>query len=177
MKYYFKCPSCRSDDEFALLKEESSGLGFLLFFFCGLIPALLYADVARRRVQCTKCGYIFRQPPLPRTALSRISTWIIGIIILFLALTSFMIAFPQIVSLFPQSSSLGEVEKLVSDNPRAIILGILPMILLVTVLSMLASWASNRRAHAELKKKFETKPKLYGEEKPDKPTSGWKGTT
>ncbi len=165
MKYYFKCPSCGSDDEFSLPKEESTGLGFLLFFFGGLIPLLLYADSTCHRVQCAECGYIFRQPPLPRTTRSRLATWIIGIILLFGILTLLMMGVPEVADLLPRFPALTKIEQLISDNPRAIIFGLLPMIAAILALSVLVSWTSNRAAHRELRKEFETKPKQYIENK------------
>lgn len=159
MKYYFKCPSCGSDAEFLIPNEESQGLGLLLFLYGGLIPTLLYADTTCRRVQCAKCGYLFRQPTLPRTVVSRLAAWIIGIIFLFGLFTLFMIAFPEIPGLLPQSPILMEIEQVISDNPRAIFLGFFPMVVLILVLSVLVSWISNHSARAELRKTHETKPK------------------
>jgi len=172
MKYYFKCPECGNDDEFSLPREESAGLGFLLLVFGGFISALLYADATRRRVQCARCGYIFRQPPLPRTPLSTMATWVIGIVFLFGVLTSLMIAFPEIVDLLPQSLTLDEIELLISVNPRAVLFGLFPMIAAILLLSVSVSWASNHTAHAELRKQFHTKPKQGVETRPITPTSG-----
>jgi hypothetical protein len=159
MKYYFKCPGCESDDEFTLLREESSGLGFWLFIIGGFLPALMYADATRHRIQCSKCSYIFRQPPLPRTSLSRLSTWIIWIIIVFGVCTFLMIAVPEIDSLLPQSQVLNQIEQFISNNPSVILFGLFPMIALILILCLLGSWFSNRAAHREFRKEFETKPK------------------
>lgn len=160
MRCYFKCPNCGIDDEFSLPKEESTGLGFLLFFFGGFIPWLLYADSTRHRVQCAECGYIFRQPPLPplpRTALSRFATWISGIILVFGAFTLLLIGIPEVADLLPRISTLTKVEQLVSENPRAITFGLLPMVAVILALCVFVSWASNRKAHRKLRKEFETK--------------------
>lgn len=163
MKYYFKCPNCGSDDEFSVPREESSGLGLLFFLWGDFIPMLLYADAAYHRVQCAECGYIFRQPPLPRTTLSKLTTWIIGIIVLFSIFTMFIIGVPQVADLLPQFPALTEMELLISENPRAIIFGLFPMIAAIFALSIFVSWISNRAAHRKLRKEFETKPKRYPE--------------
>jgi len=162
MRYYFKCPSCGSDAEFTVPREESSGLGFPLLVIYGFIAALLYADATSGRVQCSKCGYIFRQPSLPRTAVSALAVWIIGIILVFGFLAVLVMGFPEIMDLLPQSHILAAIEQLISENPRAVLLGsvcTIAAVVLILVVSLIASWASNHRAHAELRKKFETEPK------------------
>ena len=171
MKYYFSCPNCRSDDGFTVPEEESSGLGWLLFFLGGFLPALLYASHASQRVQCSKCGYIFRQPALPRTSLSVLATWIIGVEFLFLVVTILAIAFPEMVSLIPDSQLLADVEAIISDNPRALLIGLFPMLLVILVTCAVASWASNYRAHKEMRNHFETRPKRYSETKAPVPTN------
>jgi hypothetical protein len=171
MKYYFSCPNCRSDDEFTLPEEESSGTGWLLFLLGGFIPALLYAGHFHRRVRCSKCGYIFQQPPLPRTSLSVLATWIIGIEFLFLVVTILAIAFPEMVSLIPDSQLLSGAEKIISDNPRAFLIGLLPMLLVILLTCTVASWASNCKAHKEMRNHFETRPKRYSERETQTPTN------
>ena len=157
--------------KFSLPKEEPTGLGFLLFFLGGLIPLLLYADTTCHRVQCAECGYIFRQPTLPRTTLSRFATWIIAIILLFGILTLLLIGVPDVADLLPRFPALTKIEQLISKNPRAIIFGLLPMIAAVLTLSVFVSWASNHVAHRKLRKEFETKPKLHVESKQETPTT------
>jgi hypothetical protein len=169
MKYYFDCPNCHNDDEFTHPQEESSGMGGLLFFFGGLIPALLYADHTCRRVQCSRCGYIFRQSPLPRTSLSLLAVWITGIVLLFLVVTALAIAFPDIVSLIPDSPLLLMAEKVVASHPRAILLGLLPMLVLIVLTCAVASWTSNYRAHKEMRRQWETRPKAHAEKKTETP--------
>jgi hypothetical protein len=172
MKYYFECPACRNDEEFSLPREDSAGLTYMLWVWCGFIPALLFADATRHRVQCARCGYIFRQPCLPRTSLSIMAAWVIGIVLLFGTLTILMIGFPEVTDLLPQSLTLQEIELLISDHPRAILFGLFPMIAALLLLSVCVSWASNHRARAELRKRFITKPKPWAEARPVAPTSG-----
>lgn len=159
MKYYFKCPNCGSDDEFTLPKEESSGLGCLLFLLGGFIPALLYADFTQHRVQCSGCGYIFRKPPLPRTPLSIVTGWIIGIIAIFGVLTSILFAFPDVKYVMPHSPTLMALERIISGNPYAIIFGILPMVAVILLLAIFVSIFSNYKARRALEERYETEPK------------------
>ncbi len=171
MRYYFSCPNCRSDDEFVLPQEASSGIGCLLFLFGGFIPALLYADHIHQRVQCSKCGYIFRQPPLPRTSLSALATWIIGVIFVFLVVTILAVVFPEMVSLIPDSRLLSGAERIISDHPRAVLIGLVPMLLLIVLICTAASWAANHRAHREMRNHFETRPKRYSERQTQTPAN------
>ena len=159
MKYYFKCPNCGCDDEFSLPKEQSSGLGCLLFFLGGIIPALLYANSTQHRVQCSECGYIFRKPPFPRTPLSVFTGWIIGIIVVFGVFTSILFASPDVKYLFPYSPTLMALERIIASNPYAIIFGILPMIALIFILAIFVSIFSNYKAQRALNERYETEPK------------------
>ncbi len=161
-KYYFMCPCCRSDADFLHVNEESTGLGLLFFLAGDLLPALLCENARHRRVQCAQCGYIFRRPAFPRTAVSKLAIWIIAILAAFVFVTSLVIAYPEILDLIPQSPILNEAEKLIADNPK-VVLFVLVSTTVVTVLifalSLFASWVSSYRANAELRKQFETQPK------------------
>ncbi len=159
MKYYFKCPECDYDESFFSPKEDTSGVGCLLFLLGGFLPALIYSDATCRRIQCAKCGYIFRQPALPRTALSSLVLWIVLVILFFCAFIFIMISYPEMYQLIPQSQTLSDFEAVISENPRAVVFGIFPMILLILIPSVLASWFSNFNARRELKKICLTKPK------------------
>jgi hypothetical protein len=158
MKYYFQCPACGRDDEFSVPQEESTGLTGLLFLLGDFLPALLYADARRHRVQCAHCGYIFRQPPLPRTSLSIMATWVIGIMVVFGVFALLVIVLPDLADLLPSSPTLQAIEQFISENPKAVLFGLVPMIAVIFLLSVCASWASNHAAHAKLRKQFRTEP-------------------
>jgi len=164
MKYYFKCPNCKNDEQFTEPSEDSTGLGCLLLVFGGFIPALLYADATRHRVQCARCGYIFRQPPLPRTSVSILATWVIGIQLLFILLTFFLVLFPDLTALIPDLPLISAIETIIVNHPKAIAFGLAPIFPIVLVVALFASWSSNRRAHKLLKTKFETEPKPFKKE-------------
>jgi len=137
------------------------GLGCLLFIFGGLISALLYADAIGHRVQCAKCGYIFRQPPLPRTPVSILATWVVRIVLFFTMMSVLMIAVPALARLVPESPLFIRAKSVVAQNPGAVVLGMLPMLALLVLISLIASFSSNRKAHQKLKKQYETKPKPF----------------
>src|SRR4051812_32237982 len=80
VKFYFRCPYCGSDEEFAKPPGDTS-LGCAVSLL-GFFPALPLAHHFRRRVQCRKCGHIFPQPPLPRGSVAKFAGWIMAIIII-----------------------------------------------------------------------------------------------
>ncbi|MEN6427360.1 MAG: hypothetical protein ABFE13_18555 [Phycisphaerales bacterium] len=150
-------------------------MGLLLFFLGDFIPLLLYADNTRRRVQCAKCGYIFRQPAMRRTAVSTLAAWVIGIVLLFGFFAVLLIVLPEIADLVPESPILTAIEQVISDNPRVVALIVLvfaSMMAAIVALSLFVSWVSNYRACAELRKNCETKPKQYAETRQEAATTG-----
>lgn len=148
--------------------ENSSGLGCLLLILGGFIPALLYANATSRRVQCSHCGLIFRQPPLPKTSLSVFATWIISSILIF-ALLTFLLSYPEISSLIPRLPYLSALEQFVSENPRAIAIGLIPLLGIILVVCAVASWASNHQAHKKLQLEFKIWPESFSEAKNRQP--------
>ena len=82
MDYYFSCPKCKKNKEFNFTSEQADNTGCLLFLLGHWFIALLLAGNRQNRVQCGSCGYIFRQPHFPTSAVSSLSNWII-IVILF----------------------------------------------------------------------------------------------
>jgi hypothetical protein len=176
MKYYFKCPNCESDDQFTQPVEERSGLWASLLVFGGLLPTIFYAaEASRRRVQCAQCGYIFKQPPFPKTSLSHLAIAVIGIVLVSALLTTLMILWPEIMSIAPQHPFLSSLEKAIANNPKSIVLGVFPMMLLLIVVALFASWISNVKANKKLRQKFATKPLRFSESK--KETSTKSSTT
>lgn len=165
MKYYFKCPNCENDEGFSVPSEKSYGLGCLLVILGHFLAALLYADAKRHRVQCAQCGYIFRQPSLPRSSVSILAMWVIGIVLVFVLLVCCMMAYPDLTTMVPEHWLISELDKIVADNPRAVTLGLIPMICFLLVASFIASWISNIKVHRQLRKKYKIRPTSYSEAK------------
>jgi uncharacterized BrkB/YihY/UPF0761 family membrane protein len=159
MKYYFTCPNCGSDKEFAVPSENSLGLGCLLFIFGGLIPAILYADARRRRVVCTSCHHIFRQPSLPRTPVSILATWIIGVLLLAGILVVLLLLFPELAILVPQHRWIEAAHDLFMLNSRGALLVMVATFVLLAAISFIASVVSNVKAHKKLRETHEIRPK------------------
>jgi hypothetical protein len=113
VKYFFKCPKCGSDEEFIVPEDGGWGsdLGCLFLSFGGLIPAFLYSAAVRRRIQCTRCFYLFRQPPLPESSLARFAKWVIVIAAVPIAVAWVLSKMPDTIAQLPGLPGIGEIEK------------------------------------------------------------------
>lgn len=96
MKYYFKCPRCGNDDGFTRTEQQSSGMGCLILLFGGLISALLHAGSQMHRIQCDRCGYIFRQPALPWNGAARLAEIVLLAFFLASVALAVLVTFPDI---------------------------------------------------------------------------------
>lgn len=170
MKYYFQCPRCQNDERFTEPEEDTSNLGCTLFFLGGLLPSLLFLRAMKRRVQCGKCGYIFQQPSIPRTAVSSLAIWINTIIFFCLLLIAIPIFSPFWMQAISNKSNPWEIEKLVIENPRAFIIGVGLIIGIITPICMISSVLSNHNERNRIGRQYETKPKLRQGPRPTQPT-------
>ena len=164
MRYYFRCPKCDSDVSFSKLREDSQGLGCSLFLLGGILPLWVYASATRRRVQCLHCGFIFRQPPLPRTPISILSTWISSIVIVFSFLGLVMASFSDVIAALPNPGLVDDLAGFIAENPKPVVYALLPMVVLVLAVCVLASWTSNLAAHRKLREEFLTRPGEFRED-------------
>ena len=163
MQYYFKCPQCRHDEEFHFPSEQRSDLGCALLIFGGIIPALIYADSRRHRVQCGACRHIFRQPPPPRTSVSLLAHWVFWTVVVFAAVVVFLMAFPEVIPDLSKYPIVLELESFVATNPRAVVLSVVPLMGGLVILMPIVSVISNLRGRASLRKQFKTRPTSYFE--------------
>jgi len=161
MKFYFKCPRCKKDERFSMPYEASSDVGCALLLFGGLIPAIIYEDSRKKRVQCAECGLIFKQPALPKTPVSRMAGWIVGIMVVGFLLTLILIIFSDLIALIPDYGVILYLEAIVAKNPMAIALGMITVMLALLFLAMISSLVSSRKANKKLREKFQTKASPY----------------
>ena len=163
MSYYFDCPKCRSNEDFAIVKTDEGALGCLLFLLGGILPWLLYEDSTRDRVQCANCGHIFRQPPLPRAPIANYAIAIIILIVLTIASLLLMAAVPELTSWIPNYPSVEALEDFVANHPEAVVASVIPLLVLLVMSAIIVSIVANRRYRRELRGYFETEPKPYSE--------------
>jgi hypothetical protein len=152
VKYYFQCPKCGSDEEFVKPSEQSSDLGCALFLFGGIIPALMYADHTRSRVQCAKCAHIFRQPPIPGSPLAAFAGWMMGLIILPVIIAVFFFSFKELANLLPPLAVIDTIEEAIARQPRVAAY----LLALLFVLIVIPCWVAACVSNAKFRKQFAT---------------------
>ncbi len=157
MKYYFHCPQCQNDEEFTVVEEDTSNLGCTLFFWGGLMASLLFSRAMRNRVQCVKCGYIFQQPPIPRTGVSSLAFGVNSIIFFGILLTAIMMS-PFWSQLLSGGSTRWWIEQQVIENPRAFTVGTILTLGLVFLLCLIASKLSMIKQCKKFRQQYETSP-------------------
>lgn len=162
MKYYFRCPKCQNDEDFRIPEESSEdrGLGLLLLLF-SLFWFLIYWSSRTQKIQCCKCHYLFRQPPLPSTSLSKLACSVVFIILIFGVIIFIIGLFPEITTLIPESENLSILVRFVEGNAKPIVILIPLMLLLITFSCLISAIVSDYYAHKQLKKTFKIKPEKY----------------
>ncbi|MCC6488702.1 MAG: hypothetical protein IT364_14485 [Candidatus Hydrogenedentes bacterium] len=163
MSYYFDCPKCRSNKEFAVVQTDEGELGCLLFLLGGILPWLLYEDSTKNRVQCTNCGHIFRQPPLPRAPIANYAIAIIILIVLTIGSLLLMAAVPELTSWIPNHAGVEALEDFVAKHPEAVVASVVPLLVVLVISAIIVSIVANRRYRLELRGYFEMEPKPYSE--------------
>ena len=159
-KYYFGCPSCGNNKDFHRVRESSSGgTGCLILLLGGILPLLLFAKSKLGRIQCGKCGYIFRQPsppssPVAKTALS------FGILIPFSALLiGYIIStIPYLNEGIPGKKIITWLSDLIANHPSGAGLTLFIYIILSVFFSLLIAVIANYKFRRPLLKEFDYKP-------------------
>ena len=159
MEYYFNCPECGDDKGFTRPVERSSGLGCLLLFLGGIIPAWLYADAQSRRVQCDNCGYIFRQPALPKTGAAKLATAILLILILAGVSAVVLVCSSEVADMVPRPMLLRSFGLTVADNAEAFIVLVAATVVAIIFVCLLGSAFSRIAQRRRLSKDFALRPK------------------
>ncbi|MHA3773850.1 hypothetical protein ACXR0O_20135 [Verrucomicrobiota bacterium sgz303538] len=150
MRYYFRCPNCGNDERFVTPHEQASNLGCALLFFGGLLPALVFANYTRNRVQCLNCGYIFRRPPLPSSPLATFAGWIVAVTLIPCVIALLLFASPEIADSLPSFSGIAALEEAIALKPR---LAAYLLVVLVTLI-LAACWAAALVSSAKFRKQL-----------------------
>lgn len=162
MHYYFSCPSCGSNRDFSVPREETnSSAGLLLFFFGGFLPWLIYSSNQTGRIQCRNCGYIFRKPQLPSSPMSKFAFWIMCVLVLGLSATTFMVAVPDIYQGILDYTIVDVFVQFVTDHPAPVALGMLATFTTLFVLCTIVHIIANRRERERVAATYATDPTIW----------------
>ncbi len=136
MNYYFQCPKCGNDKQFAKPSEEASNLGCFLFFLGGFLPCLLVADHNLRRVQCGNCAHLFQQPPMPNSPVAKFAGWISALTLIPIIVAVAVFAGADSPDVLPSVPVIAFLEEAIAVQPRvaAYLLILLPAVILFACL-------------------------------------------
>lgn len=150
VNYYFRCPKCGSDEEFIKPSEESSNLGCAIFFFGGLIPALLFAaDQTHGRIQCVNCAHIFRQPRIPVSPIAAFAGWIVALLIVPI-LIAVIAGSADLASFLPSVPIIASMEDAIKAEPRLAAYVLAFVLALIILVCWAAAFVSNSRFRKQL---------------------------
>ena len=144
-----------------LPSEESTGVGCLLLLFGGIFPALLYAEARSHRVQCDGCGYIFRQPNLPKTGVAKLATAILLVIIAAAATALVLICWPSLAADVPQPQMIQDLVLLMADQTGVFVVLVAATSVAIFFICLFAAAASSFAQRRRLSKEFEIRPKRW----------------
>ena len=158
--YYFDCPSCGNDQEFYRTREApSGGTGCLILLLGGILPALLFCGYKFRRIQCAKCGYIFRQPPIPYSPIARTAISIGILIPVISILVGYAItAFPSLKEIIPGSKFFTWFEIILKEHTAFAASIIFTYIILTIFFSILTAVIDNFTYHRPMRRDIPYKP-------------------
>lgn len=157
MDYYFECPKCCSRKEFFSVHGQG-GNDTALLLFGGLFLWLMFRSSSGRRVQCAACGYIFPQPSRPNTSGETLGITILLVLGAAMGLTTLAIGTPELENLLPKNEFFSNLEEIIQNHPRSILLGLtvlLPLTGAVTILGMMISTIAGKN---RLRRYHKTRP-------------------
>ena len=124
----------------------------------GLASAFLLASANSCKVQCTRCLYIFRPPPLPRGPLDGFALQILQAILFFGFVTVMLLAFPGPTDTLSRVPLFVALERFVVQHPRALLLGMGSLLIVVTCLSLWAFMWAGRKHRREFSSRYLCQP-------------------
>lgn len=159
-KYYFACPSCGNDKEFYRIRETSAReTGCLILLLGGILPLALFCGYKLGRIQCAKCGYIFRQPSPPSSPVAK-AVLSFGILLPFLSiLVGYVITtIPSLKESIPGSKIILWLEVILRKHTVGVAGILFTYIILTIIFSILIAVIANFKYRRPLLRKFDYKP-------------------
>jgi uncharacterized paraquat-inducible protein A len=124
-------------------------MGCLIFLLGGFLAAIFFEGSRFRRIQCRRCGHIFRQPFVPKSPVERFACAIVAVLLVLGCFAALAFQFPGIGASLPEIPFGAALEKAVLGQPRvaAYLLAFLFLVLptCCLVVAMVASIRSRKR--------------------------------
>lgn len=124
----------------------------------GLIPALIYSDDQRRRVQCVHCSHIFRQPRIPGSPIASFLGWLLALVIVTFIIAGFFFSFRDLASLLPSIPVISTIEEAVTMQPRVAAYLLAVLFVLIVIPCWIAALVSNIRFRKQFATNYQVKP-------------------
>ncbi len=128
----------------------------MLFLLGGLIPLLLFSEANRNKIQCNKCGYIFRQPPFPSNITANLTKCIF---VLFVALSVCGVVLytnPDLLSFVENYPWLVEFEAFIENNSRLVAVITVTFLVIFTFLCLVSTLLANSKSNRKIRQQFKT---------------------
>ncbi len=162
--YYFSCPKCGNDDAFCAPEKgegEIDSTGCAIFAFGGFLPWAIYRSSQRERIQCARCGFLFRQPPLPSSPVAGAVTWL-WILIPIAALVGWLVhVFGLESAEFPGHGLLVGMQETIERNAFGTAVAVLFLCVVATFVTAFISVLSNITHRRDIREEYETEPPEY----------------
>lgn len=131
-------------------------MGCLIFLLGGFLAAIFFEGSRALRIQCRRCGHIFRQPFVPKSPVERFACAIVAVLVVLVVLgcvTALLFQFPGIGGTLPEIPFGAALEKAVLEQPQvaAYLLAFLFLVLptCCLVVAMVASVRFRKRLASE----------------------------
>lgn len=155
MRFYFRCPKCGSDEEFAKLDEESLSIGWP---FVSVYSTLLFHEEQRRRVQCMKCSYIFAQPSLPSSPAAKLAGVVFVLTVIMVVVAVVLCVDPEIAGALPSIPPIAAIEEAIAAWPRIAAWLIVALLLLIAIPCWIATAMGNAKLRKQLAAQYRLQP-------------------
>lgn len=156
MSYYFSCPSCGNNSAFNTVREQADSTGCLLLFFGGLLPYIFYSSSRVGRVQCSRCGYIFHKPGMPKSPISVFAFWVVAVMCVGLFFIVFLAETPASYENLLENAFINAIVSYVAEYPEAVAIGMLATFAMVTLLCIIVYFVANHKERNRIRARYET---------------------
>lgn len=161
-RYYFDCRECHYTDDFVTVRVENSGnLAWLLL--CGPIGWIVLLLILFRppKIQCSRCGYVFRQPSPPATPVETLVFWLVVGIVLPILLVFTLNYLPELSEGIPRSGYVDALELWIASNPRQAALWVICFFAVEVLICAIAAVNARSKLKQAVSEEFLMKPRKY----------------